>query len=288
MPATTAIIALVTAFISESQQSRGGSPATWGLSDQELWAKVISGQDPLAGMSIKQAVRLDPRRIDAAIRQAYYLAMHEGIPSDPQSRRFDEALYLMGLDLVRRHSGRKIRALPLVSIHEESWYKILAGTARTWPPQLKRYYQDNWDRIAAGFRQGQDIARQAMFAAGEQNLLEDAREWKVMADVLGEMRDGLYLVITTGTLPELPERVQQRAMLPGPAPTGAPQILDVEEYGRLYARGLRNPPPGGFTGSSTQGHRGSRYGRLYARGLREPPPGGFTGSASQGYRGSRY
>lgn len=276
MPATTALIALAGAFLSDMQRSQGGYswPARWGMTDQQIWSMVTTGQNPLGSMSIAQAVKLDPRRIDAAIRQCYYLPMQAVMPRHPRADAMNEALYLLGMDLIRKHSDGKAPTLPLVSIHEESWYKTLAGTVATWPQMARDLILNNWDDVSEGFSRGQAIAREAMYEAGKQGMNAEASEWRAMEGILGEMRDGFHTVLTTGRLPALPDRVQQRAMLPGPAPGGGqPMVIDTESYGRLYARGLRNPPPGGFTGSATQGHRGTRYGG--SQGRRRRGFGGF-------------
>lgn len=253
-----ALFALAGAFLSEMQNSSSNypHPARWGLSDPQLWQKVITGQDPMAGMSMKQAVKLDPRRIDAKIRQCYYIPMHRGIPSDPMSRQYDEALYLMGMNLINNNVGPgAVQTLPLISLHEESWYRILQGTAKTWPPQLRRMLLSRWPEISEGFSCAQDVAAQARAAAVSLNMTREAQEWQAMIGVLGQMRDALHETLQTGAVPQLPEHVEARPMLTGPS---APALAGRDEYGRLYARGFRHAPVDGFPGSASTGYRGSR------------------------------
>lgn len=245
--AATALVTLVSAWLSDSGQ-RGGAPATWGLTDTQLWDRIVSGQDPLAGMSIAQAVKLDPRRVDAAIRQAIWQGMSRRMGNDSQSNELNRALYCMGLDAVRAAGDGKVNTMPLVSVHEENWWRMLGGTSATWPSFVRRQMLDDWTSVAGGFERARQVAREAELAAAGQ-ALPDAREWVAMQEVLSDMQNGLRVVLETGVVPEIPERVQARALLPGPVREG---------YGVLYARGAAAPPPGSVTGSARVGFRGYR------------------------------
>ena len=180
-----------------------------GMSDQDLWRLIVTGGNPLQGTSLDQAVREDPRRIDAMIRQAYYRAMHRKMPTDPMSAKLDEGLYLVGMQAVRNASGGAAPTMPLISVHEENWYNVLGGTAHTWPPIVRQILRRDWAAIATGFAQGRQIAHKAEVSASSQGLSQDAQEWVAFQDVLKDMEEALRHVVTTGETPEIPARAHR-------------------------------------------------------------------------------
>lgn len=206
--AITALITLAMAALADAEEQRALVPH--GLSDKELWRIIARGGNPLMGMSFDRAVREDPRRIDALIRQAYYRSMHRQLPTDPMSARLDEGLYLMGIQAVRNSSGGAAPTLPLISVHEENWYTVLGGTARTWPSFVRRTLLNDWGAISASFKEARQIAHRAELSASSQGLISDAQEWGAFQEVIEDMADGLHEALVTGMAPELPGPVHAR------------------------------------------------------------------------------
>lgn len=200
-----AFIAAVLAFLADEAQRRH---ATWsdptGLSDSDLWALVVTGRDPLAGMSLLDAARLDPRRIDASIRQAIYLGMHAGFPQDQVSEALNRGTYLLVLDGVRRASGGMAPAGAVLGAHEQSWYQVLSAVLPTWPPEVRQELLARWEGVQAGFDRARQLARHASAASRAQGLEQEAGSWERMRRELTTMEQWLGQAVVEGELPALP------------------------------------------------------------------------------------
>lgn len=74
------LFALVAAFLSDgSVPTVPASEPVHGVSDEQLWDVIITGGNPLMGMTFDQALVDDPRRIDARIDQALFYDLYNAL-----------------------------------------------------------------------------------------------------------------------------------------------------------------------------------------------------------------
>jgi hypothetical protein len=190
--------------------------------DSELWDLVEAGEDPLAGLSFEEAVRLDPRRVDATIQQPVGLAMKEVLGDSPQDQELRKMIYLRAMQMARQATGR-LDARVLTDLQDGSWMGALLTARQFWPPGVREAIRQNWVRFEEAFDEAYSLAERAAGVARRNGDSEGNLAWRDYASVMTAQKDGLYRVTT----PMLQGRRQGRRqlpygrrMLPGPGGRG--------------------------------------------------------------------
>ena len=205
----TTILALMTlAAAIAADRARGREcyawPTTLGLTDAELWSLIASGEDPLHSMGFEDAVARDPRRIFGLVQQAIFQGMSRAAGAigggDPMSDRLNEAMYLMGMDLVRKTYMGDTPVAGLSRLLEESWANMLEVTARSWPSFVREAFAARWKTISGGFERARDVVERAR-TASRRVASKDGPDWIVVGEILGDMEESLKGLLMTGLLP---------------------------------------------------------------------------------------
>lgn len=202
-------------------------PATLGLSDAELWGIIAHGGDLLHGMSFEDAVLRDPRRVFGLVQQAIFNGMSSaagaiGGGGDPMSDRLNEAMYLMGMDLVRKTYKGETPIAGLSRLLEESWANMLEVTARTWPEFVRQAFASRWPVIQRGFKEARGIVGRARVVS-RRHVPELGPDWATTEEILSDMEVALKGLLMTGLLPgggsvlEPLGLMEALRALPGPA-----------------------------------------------------------------------
>lgn len=170
-----------------------------GLSDAQLWSYVESPRSPLAGMTWRDALLYDPRRIDVMMYKAVFSAIDSVVQLPAQAKEMNRALYLQAMDLARQVSGDPISLEVLVSLARDNWGLSLHMLEQA-PPDAKRYLAGFIGRLEDGFQDAVDIA---------QNAADDMRSidpdqgmlWLELAEVYAESWEAYKAVILGSLLP---------------------------------------------------------------------------------------
>ena len=164
------------------------------LSDVRLGELLFSDGDVLAGMSFRDAVNIDPRRVDALITQrvnrAFAPVMGPPNPMAPQ-------MYGAIMSDLRRASGGRLTVSAIAGLVERNLDDTMFRIFPMLPPQVREAIKRHLPAFEVSFGEAAEIARQAAFVAVSSS---DRMDWTSLADYLrghpAQMRIAL-----TGALP---------------------------------------------------------------------------------------
>lgn len=164
------------------------------LPDERLGQILFSGGDVLAGMSFREAVNTDPRRVEALITQRIgrVLAPVMGPPNPMASR-----MYASIMADLRRASGGQLTVNALTGLVEQTLDDTMFRIMPMLPPHVREAIKRQLPAFEVAFAEAAEICREAAFAATSS---EDRMDWTSFADYLrghpAQMRIAL-----TGALP---------------------------------------------------------------------------------------
>jgi hypothetical protein len=164
------------------------------LPDARLGELLFSGGDVLAGMSFREAVNADPRRVEALITQrvnrAFAPAMGPPNPMAPQ-------MYAEVMADLRRVSGGRLTVSAITGLVERTLDDSMFRVLPMLPPPVREAIKRQLPAFEVAFGEAAEIAREAAFAATSSS---DRMDWTSFADYLrghpAQMRIAL-----TGALP---------------------------------------------------------------------------------------
>ena len=164
---------------------------TLGLSDEDLWDRIVSDSDTLAGMSFEEAVRSDPRRIDARVQQAVLNTFFAAINVLGRTQNYGELMqhaYLVRMAGFRENGS--ITASELANALKEDWsyYSEILSVAfamkSVQATQLQQALFDHRDAIFRGFREAHEVLE----TAGNMSTIDSDRQaWLQMDGVIRDM-----------------------------------------------------------------------------------------------------
>lgn len=167
-------------------EPEGGGGMEGGLTDRDLWRLVVTGVDPLAGMRLQEAVRQDPRRVEAMMQQRLLLGL--GLrPGDPACMLAGQAWGLRNRAL--READGRITATALADTNELHWqdYQRLLEVLdqmKEKADEVRGILVTQGPALARCLREAEQIGRWAAAAAASE---EDRAGWERMAALFGRM-----------------------------------------------------------------------------------------------------
>jgi hypothetical protein len=228
-PTLPFLLSLVTSYLVD-----GADKPEWpyqhevhGLTDEQLWERITTDSDTLAGMSFESAVRTDPRRVDARLQQAVLNTFFAAVNVLGRAHNYGEMMahaYLLRMAAMRKDGP--VTAPKLAQAMREDWdyySEILAVAFSMQADQAQKLVQalvDNRPGIYRGFREAVEVSERAEMDAATR---EDRQAWEEMTAVLRDM----WAVVD--------EMVSKR--------TGAKH--DAEPFGSLFAERFGAIHPGG-------------------------------------------
>jgi hypothetical protein len=141
-----------------------------GVSDENLWDRIVTDSDPFVGMSFDEAARMDPRRVDARVQQAVLNTFYAAINTLGRTRNYGEMMqhaYLARMEAFRAKSGGQITAEDLASAMTEDWtyYSQVLSTAFAMKSEtavrLQQALYDNRGSIHRAFREASEVLQRA-------------------------------------------------------------------------------------------------------------------------------
>jgi hypothetical protein len=157
-------------------------PQLPALSDALLHRLIVSGGDPLAGSTLAQAAKVDPRLVDALINQTIAAGMAQVLGRGRGGELpIQRDLYLLAMETMRQAGEGEITAQILASNRQENTDFVLNASVRRWPSHMKRAVRDGWNIIQASFA---DAKRMALQAARATRNTDDNVAWRDYADEL--------------------------------------------------------------------------------------------------------
>jgi len=239
MPAViTGLLTLAAAIAVDHTRAIQGGSGDHGLTDEQLWMLVESGQSPLAGMTFEQAARFDPRRIDAMVQQEMIVAMRGLVGWSPGEAELRKRLYLAASALIREHNDGAKPLGAMVSLQEETWRDALLGAAQMWPPPMHEIVRANYDdEVGLGPAFGRAVAIAERAATVTRNTPDNV-EWTTMATVFREMDQGMRDLLFRGRLPTTAQAPMLGQDVPGGQyriqPHAEPVLIspELDEVGR--------------------------------------------------------
>jgi len=232
-------VTLITAYYVDKDppgMPEGGS--LHGMSDADLWQRISTGGNVLGEMTFDQAVRTDPRRIDALIQQRVVGEFLDALDAaDTTATTIAQHAYLQGYTELRDQHGQlsaPILATALEGVWED-YRKVLqralwpmAGAGRAEAQALQQAIVDNAERIHQAFTEATTIAARAAGAAASD---EDKTAWRSVTETIARMWEPIL------------SRLEQLEVQDAP-----PLIETPEDYGAGYSdfhmAGQRPAPTG--------------------------------------------
>ena len=231
------ILSLVTSYLVDGADKPAYPPVAGleqGLTDGDLWARIASDSDTLAGMTFEEAVRTDPRRIDARVQQAVLIVFYTAINLLGRTQRYAELLehtYLLQMTHLR--SNGPITAPGLAEAMEQNWghYSEIMAVAFSMKNEqavkLQQALVKHQGAIFRGFREATEVLERAQsMAIGD----ADQQAWMQMAALIRDM----WAVVNT--------LMQKKG---GSSDFESFGAVDIEPYDSLFYEGFGAIHPGG-------------------------------------------
>ena len=195
MPFPAALI-LAGAAAAAALIESGGSNMSSGLSDEQLWQLIYSGQNPLAGMRYSDAVLHDPRRIEGIMAQRVIQSM--------RAATGDSGSHMMGmayLDAARAGGGPGRSIARITDIQEQNWgpyLRALTQPGMSMPEPMREALKGSLPALAQGFGEAIQVGVRASAIAQAAGRLEDAILWQRLAGAYRNMARAYLGFIATG------------------------------------------------------------------------------------------
>jgi len=198
-----ALVALLEAWMLDKEEGKNWpeDPTLGGLSDHDLWERMIQNGDILAGMTFAEAVAQDPRRIEALIDQRVVWDFWNALDwlQGPRTEGLMEMAWRQGNAEIRQRLGQ-ITAPALAARrsqmwdHYQKWLEVAKAMRRPGVP-AERFWASviaNRRVIARAFRESAEIANRAAAVAGTD---ENGDAWRQMGALITNMHEQLAAAI---------------------------------------------------------------------------------------------
>lgn len=196
----TGFLSLLTAWLVDEQPPASPTPAgEGGLTDEELWRRIVAEEDVLVGMNFEEACTVDPRRVEALIEQRIVNDVYSvmGHVHQGATRDYLRQGYLIRNDALRAENGR-VTLQGLLDYRRDTWsyFSKLLDTAqkmgardRTLPAaRMWQAFTDHQDTVRRAFRESIEVTNRAALVAPTE---QDAAGWAEIGAILTNMYDGI-------------------------------------------------------------------------------------------------